>query len=365
MAIGIFGLPQTGKTTIFNAVTRGHAEGPGSRGGAQPNLRVVKVPDPRLHALAEIVHPKRIVHAEVEYIDVPAAPEGMGQSRGIGGEFLNTLQRCEALMLVSRAFHDPAVPHVGETIDPYRDAATLEMELILSDLAILERREGRMATQLRSAKPAERDALTREQRLVAQVRESLEDEVPVRQQQLPTEARLALDSFGLLSAKPLMTVFNIDEDDVPRTAEIEAEMAARLGRPGVATTALCGKLEDELAQMSPEDEAEFRESLGAGDPGLDRMVRLSYDLLGLISFLTMGDDEARAWTVRRGTPAVEAAGKVHSDIQRGFIRAEVVPFDDLVRTGGLVEARKQAVLRAEGKGYVVQDGDVINFLFHV
>ena len=366
MAIGIFGLPMAGKTTIFNAVTRGKAETASFRAGSsQPNIGVAKVPDPRLADLAGISKPKRIVPAEVEYIDIPAAPEGPGRSAGIGGERLSLLQRCDALLLAARAFDDPSVPQTEETTDPYRDASTLELELMFSDLAILERRQGRIASQLRSTRPTEREQLTREQSVLEAIRGGLECEIPVREQQLPPEARPLLDNFQLLSAKPLMAVFNIGENDVERTDEIEAEMAARLGRPGVGVAALSGKLEMELAQMAPEDEAEFRESLSAGEPGLDRMVRLSYALLGWISFLTTGPDETRAWTIPHGCSAVEAAGKIHSDIQRGFIRAEVVSYDDLSRVRSIAEARKQALLRSEGKSYVMQDGDVVNFLFNV
>jgi GTP-binding protein YchF len=366
LAIGIFGLPRTGKTTIFNTVTRGHADIAGSRaGGAQPHVGIVKVPDARLGVLSEISKPKRVIPAEVEYIDVPAAPEGMGTTKGIGGEYLNVLQRCEALVMVSRAFENPAVAHVEDSVDPYRDVATLTLELAFSDLAILEKREARLASQLKSARVSERDALGKEQQLIVKIREGLEAEVPVREQQLPPEAQTLLDNFQLLSAKPLMIVFNTNEDDVSRTAEIEAEMAEKLNRPGVATAALCGSLEADLAQMTPEDEVDFRVSLGAGEPGLDRMVQLSYDLLGLISFLTTGEDETRAWTIRKGTVALDAAGKIHSDIQRGFIRAEIVGYGDFVRTRGIAEARKQAVLRTEGKQYVMRDGDVVNFLFNI
>ncbi len=363
MAIGIFGLPRTGKTTIFNAVTRGHADTASFRTGAtQPNVGIAKVPDERLGKLAEISKPKKIIPAEVEYFDVPAAPEGTGKTKGIGGEYLNVLQRCEALLMVCRAFDDPAVSHVDDTIDPYRDAATLEFELMFSDLAILEKREQRIGTQLRSSKVSERDALQREQTLIARIREKLEAEVPLREQDLPPEARPILENFQLLSAKPLMIVFNVNESAVDRIDSLETELAQKLNRPHVLSAALCGKLEMELAQMEPEEEADFRESLGAGEPGLDRMVRLSYDLLGLISFLTTGPDETRAWTIRKGMSAVEAAGKIHTDIQRGFIRAEIVGYDDLIRTGGIAEARKQAALRTEGKTYVMQDGDVVNFL---
>jgi ribosome-binding ATPase len=366
LAIGIIGMPRTGKTSIFNAVTRGHADTAGFRtAGAQPNIGIAKVPDKRLDTLAEISKPKKVIPAEVEYVDIPAAPEGIGKTKGIGGEYLNTLQRCEALLMVCRAFENPAVSHVEDTIDPYRDAESLELEIAFSDMAILERREQRIAAQLRSAKATERDALGREKDLIAKIREGLEQDIPVRAQQLPAEALPILENFQLLSAKPLMIVFNISEDDVARTDDIEAEIAGRLTRTNVATAALCGKLEMELAQMSPEEEAEFRSSLDAGEPGLDRMVRLSYGLLGLISFLTTGEDETRAWTIRKGMSAVEAATRIHSDIARGFIRAEIVSFDDLVRTRSWAEARKQGVLRTEGKQYIMQDGDVVNFLFNV
>ncbi|MCH7481995.1 MAG: redox-regulated ATPase YchF [Chloroflexi bacterium] len=363
MSVGIFGLPQAGKTTIFNAATRGAAAG-GRSGRAGPNLGVVKVPDARLGVLAEMDHPKRIVHAEIEYLDVPAPAGGEGP-KGISAEYLNVLGGCEALLMVCRAFRDPAVAHVQASVDPYRDAASLGLELLLTDIGVLERREARIETQLRSAKAIDRDALHREQTLLASIRAQLEDEVPVRAQKLPKEAGPLLQNFSLLSAKPLMIVFNIDEDDVGRTPEIEAEMAERLGSPAVALAAVSGKLETELAEMSPEDEAEFRVSLGAGEPGLDRTAVLCYGVLGLIAFLTTGPDETRAWAIRDGATALEAAGKIHTDIQRGFIRAEIVGYDDLVRAGGLPEARKQATLRSEGKGYVMRDGDVVNFLFNV
>ena len=360
MAIGIFGLSQSGKTTIFNAATRGAA----THGHAGPNIGVVKVPDDRLARLAEISSPKRIVHAEIEYVDIPAATGG-SSAKGIGAEYLNVLQPCDALLVVCRAFEDPSVPQVEHGVDPYRDAVTLELELMLSDLGVLERREERIESQLRTAKSLDRDALRKERTLIGAISKALEAEVPVRGQQLAPEAAPLLQNFQLLSAKPLMVVFNIDEHDIARTAEIEAEMGERLGGPHVATAAVCGKLETELAQMSPEDEAEFRQSLGAGKRSLDRTAVMAYDVLGLITFLTIGLDEVRAWAIRKGINALEAAGKVHTDIQRGFIRAEVVAFHDLDRTGSLAEARKQAVLRSEGKGYVMQDGDVVNYLFNV
>ena len=366
MAIGIIGLPQSGKTTIFNAVTRGHAETARfSAGGTQPNIGVAKVPDARLQVLSDMHKSKRIVPAEIEYVDIPGVPEGLGQTKGISGEFLNLLQRSDALLLVARSFDDPSVPHVEGSVDAYRDVTTLDLEMTFSDLGILERREQRIKDSFKGAKPQERGALEKELEVVQSIRAGLEAEVPVRQQTLPADAGPIVANFQLLTAKPLIIVFNVGEDDLARRAEIEAEMREKLGRPQVEVGALCGSLEMELAQMSPDDETEFRASLEAGESGLETMVRLSYSVLGLISFLTTGEDETRAWTIVNGTQAQLAAGKVHSDIQRGFIRAEVVAYGDLTSAGGLAEARKQGVLRAEGKTYVVKDGDVINYLFNV
>ena len=365
MAIGIIGLPQSGKTSVFNAATRGHAQTVAGRGAARPNVGVAKVPDHRLDRLAEIVHPRRLVPAEVEFIDIPDAPDGFGKSQGIGGELLNVLQGCDALALVARAFENAAVPHSEGSVDPHRDVANMQLEMAFSDMAILERRERRIQDSMKGAKAAQRDLLVKEGELVQLIRQGLESDVPVREQPLPSEAKTILDNFQLLTAKPLLVLFNIGEGDLPQLGTLDAELQERLGRPSVEAAGICGKLEMELAQMPPEEEEEFRASLQAGESGLERMVRLSYRLLGLISFLTMGEDEARAWPITAGITALEAAAKVHSDIQRGFIRAELVAFDDLDKAGTLAEARRLGVLRSEGKQYVVRDGDVINFLFNV
>ncbi len=366
MAIGIIGLPQSGKTTVFNAVTRGHADVAGFRaGGQQPNIGMVKVPDPRLQVLSDIEHSRRIIQAEVEYIDIPAAPEGLGTSHGIDGGYLNLLQRCDELLLVARAFSDPSVASATGSIDPYADVEALQDELALSDMALLERRAERLQQQLRSARTADRDALQRESALLGPIREALDAGIPLREQSTPPEATAVLDNFQLLTAKPLVVLFNVGEGDVAGIAEVEAQLAERIAGPGIATLAMAGKLEMELGQMAPEDEAEFRESMGAGVSALDRMVQVSYDLLGLLSFLTTGEDETRAWTITKGTVALDAAAKIHTDIQRGFIRAEVVSYDDLTSAGSIAEARKRGTFRQEGKQYVVKDDDVVNFLFNV
>ncbi len=364
MEIGIIGLPQSGKITVFNAVTRGHADTvPSGAGRSHVNVGVAKVPDSRLQVLSDIFHSKRIVPAEVQYVDIPGTAEGI--SKGISGEHLNILQSCDAMLLVARAFEDPAVPHVEETVDPYRDAAILELELTFSDLGILERRGERVRAGLKGAKAAERSALMKEEELLLSIRTSLEREESLRQQRLSPEALTLANNYNLLTGKPLVVLFNTGEEAAAESREVEEEMALRLGKPHLATAAFCGKLEMELAQMTPEEEAEFRSSLGAGESGLERMVRLAYGEVDLISFLTTGEDETRAWSVVRGSLAPQAAGKVHSDIERGFIRAEVVPFEELQRSGSMAEARRHGVLRAEGKQYVVRDGDVINLLFNV
>ena len=366
MPIGIIGLAKSGKTTIFNAVTRGHAQTARfTVGGAQPNIGVVKVPDQRLSKVAEIFRPKRVVPAELEYIDIPGTPEGSGKSRGIGGEYLGLLQRCDALVLVVRAFEDLAVPHPEQTIDPDRDVATMQMELAFSDLGVLERREQRIGASMKGAKAAERDALLNEASLVRQMREALEMEAPVREQALPAEARQMVDNFHLLTAKPLIVVFNIGEPDVAKLPLLDEVLQTRHARPKVEAVGVCGKLEMELTQLPPSEEAEFRASLHAGTPALEEMVQLTHRTLDVIAFLTANEEEARAWSIRRGTTALQAAGGVHSDMKRGFIRAVVVGFDDLVKTGSMAEAKRQGLLRYEGKQYVLLEGDVVEFLFNV
>ncbi len=366
MDIAIIGLPRSGKTTIFNAVTRGHAEvaAYGSPQG-KPNIGVAKVQDARLDVLTGMYKPRKTVPAEVVYVDIPAAPEGLGKTRGISGEFLNHLQRADALLIVARAFDDPSVSHVSNSIDPLRDIETMLYELAFSDLEILERRIARIADGFKGARGTERDALTKEQSLIERLKARLEEGVPIREQPLTSDEERMLVGFRFLTAKPLIVVVNVGEDQIPDIPSFEKRLTDQVSAPRVRATALCGKLEMELAQMDEADETEFREYLGAGESGLNRMIRLSYDVLDLVTFLTVGEDEVRAWPIAKGTPAVKAAGKIHSDLERGFIRAEVVKYDDLVRCGSEAEAKRNGVLRQEGKTYVVNDGDVLHILFNV
>ena len=364
MEITIIGLPQSGKTTIFNAATRGSAQV--AAYANRINLGAAKVPDKRLDTLNGIFNPKRQVNAEVTYADLPAAPEGLGKTQSIGGEYLNTLQRADAILMVARAFEDPSVPHVADSIDAFRDIDTLLFELTISDLDILERRIRRVAEGFKSAKAAERDALNREQATLAAVRDALEEGVHVRDQTLTEDELRLLSGFQLLTAKPLIVVVNVGEDGLDDIAAAEERLAAEVQTERIRTAALCGKLEMELSQMDADDEQEFRESLGiAGESGLSRMINLCYEALDLISFLTVGEDEVRAWPITRGTSALKAAGQIHSDLERGFIRGEVVTFGNMVSCRTLAAARKNGMLRQEGRNYIVQDGDIMHVLFNV
>ncbi len=365
MEIGIIGLPKSGKTTIFNALTGARAQTSAfSTGSEQSNLAVVKVPDERLVRLESMFKPKRVVPAEVRYVDFPGTPKGLGRSEGIAGRFLLQLSQMDALLHVVRAFENPALPHPEGSVDPFRDVATLDLELVFSDIAVIERRLQRLGASLKGAKPQERELAMKEASLLERIKESLEREVPLREQTFNQEESRILSGFQFLTAKPMLLLFNIGEQQVDEVEKLEKSIEERCGKGVRLGLALCGKLEEELAQLSPEEAQEFRSSLGLKEAAMDRMIRLSYQALGLVSFFTVGDDEVRAWTVTHNTVAPRAAGKVHSDMERGFIRAEVVAYDDLMRCGGMADARRQGLLRLEGKTYHVQDGDVITFLFN-
>jgi GTP-binding protein YchF len=269
-------------------------------------------------------------------------------------------------MYVVRAFVDPAVPHPDGSVDPARDVAALDLELAFADLALIERRLERLAAELRSQRVGERGAGEREQALLTRMRAALEAETPLRALALSEDEQRIVAGFRFLTLKPLLVVFNIGEDQIGERAALEAAWRARYARPHTDVAALCGKLEMELLELTPEEAAEYRRDLGLEDEtGLDRAIRLSYALLGLISFFTVGPDECRAWTVTKGATAPQAAGKIHSDMERGFIRAEVIRYEDLVAAGSEAEAKRRGLLRTEGKQYVVQDGDVLHILFNV
>ncbi len=365
MQITIIGLPYSGKTTIFNAATRGSAQVAQYSSASRPNIGVAKVPDGRLDTLTEIYQPSKTTPAEITYVDLPAAPEGLGKTRGVSGAYLNQLQSADALVIVARSFEDPSVPDGGDGVDAFRDIETLLYELTFADLEILERRIERIDQNSKGARASERDALVRERALMTSLREGLESGVPVRKQNLSPDEAKRVNEFQFLTAKPVIVVVNAGEDQVDEVDEIQKRLDAEIAEGDVLTAVLVGSLEMELAQMSAEDESEFRESLAVGESGLDKMVRLSYQALDQITFFTGGPKEVRAWTITNGVPADRAAGVIHSDMERGFIRAEVVSYDDLAQWGSEAESKKQGVLRQEGRGYVVKDGDVVHVLFNV
>lgn len=365
IGIGIIGLSQSGKTTVFNALTGGQAEITSSKSPDKPNFGIAKVPDPRLEILKDMFRPQKVTSAEVQYVDIPPTTSGTGKALDIGGQTLNTLQQADALLAVIRDFKSPSVPHPNGTVDAYSDLAAIGLELAFSDLIILERREERLMREMKAAKASDRDRMSRDAALIARLKSGLEVDVPIREQNLSSDERRSIADYQFLTEKPLLIVFNIDEEQLHDSGAAEREMASRLGRPGVVTTAMCGKIEMELAQMAPDEEKQFRTSMDLGVSGAGKMIHLSYSLLGMDSFFTVGPDEVKAWTIPKREAAALAARRIHSDIERGFIRAEVVAYNDLVRCGGIAESRQQGLLRSEGKTYPVQDGDVINFLFNV
>jgi len=365
MEIGIIGLPKSGKTTIFNAVTKGSAQVSAGGTASAANLGVAKVPDQRLQDLAKIFKPQKIVPAEIKYVDVAAAPQGFGKGEGISGVFLNQLSKVDVILEVVRVFPDDSVPHIETTLDPKRDVATIGLELAFSDIAIIERRLQKLEGQAKAAKGSEKDPYIKEQALLNRIKAGLEKEVPIYRQGLNPDELKELVQYQFLTAKPTLVVLNIGESQLDQAAKLEAEIRALYPYPQFAIVALCGKLEMDLAQMTDEDAVVFRKDMKLGEAALDRMVKLSYQLLGLISFLTVGPDEVRAWPIPKGTSAVKAAGKIHSDIERGFIRAETISYEELIKCGGLAEAKRQGILRLEGKNYIVQDGDVMSVLFNV
>jgi len=362
MKVAIIGIPKSGKTTIFNALTRGKADVDAYSPTLAPNTGVAKVPDSRLSVLEGIFQPKKTAPAEVSYTDIAGSLKGFGKE-GPGGEFLSYLTTADALLQVVRAFEDDKAPHPEGSIEPKRDIASLDLELAISDLAIMERRLDKLETSLKGAKVAERESYLKEQLLLQKVKSELEKEIPIRLQGLAKEDLKMLANYQFLTAKPMLVVLNIGEKQISQAAQLEGEISSLY--PQFAVVALCGKLEMELAQLSGDEAKEFREAMGLSKPALDRVIDLSYSLLGLVSFFTTVSSELKAWTIAGGTPAPKAAGKIHSDIERGFIRAEVISYGDLESCGNLAEARKRGLLRTEGKNYIIQDGDVVTFLFNV
>lgn len=365
MQIAIVGLAGAGKTTVFNTLTRGHAQ-TGGYGGLELHVGTVKVPDERLDRLAEIFKPRKIVHADVTYFDLPAPPsstEGRAGTEELPADQLARLREADALLHVVRAFEDAAVPHPEGSVDAWRDLERLDLEFILADLSVMEKRLGRLKASGHHGTPAERDANDRELALLERLLKPLLDGQSLRDASIDPEEEKSIRGFRFLTQKPVLVLLNVGEADLPREAEIVAGFGERYKHRRALVDALSAKIEMELGELDPDEAGAFMEELGLHESSLDRVIRLSYRLLGLISFLTAGPDEVRAWPVPEGSSSVDAAGAIHSDLAKGFIRAEVVPYDDLVALRSMAEARKHGKLRSEGRTYSVRDGDVIEILF--
>jgi len=361
MKIGIIGLPASGKTTIFNSLTRGSADTGGFGASRSANVGVAHVPDERVDILTDMYKSKKTVYAEVTYVDLPSGSGG----DMFEGEALAHLQQVDAILHVARAFEDGSVPHLEGTVDSKRDIEKVSFDILFADIALLERRIERLTGGLKGLKSSDRDEADKNIETLKRLQGDLENGVAFRDRDLDDlEARAISDTFTL-SSLPLLVALNIGEDDIANTAELEQELAGLLDGKSTGGAAICGSLEAELVGMDEAEEAEMRAGLDAGEPGLSRMIKLSYSVLGLSSFLTVGEDETRAWTVNIGSLAPKAAGVIHSDIERGFIRAETVAYNDFIECGTMAEARNRGLFRQEGRDYIVQDGDIVNFLFSV
>ena len=329
------------------------------------NIGMAHVPEPRLKLLDGIFHPAKTVYSEVKYIDVGASVKSLAKDKGIGGQLLNQLSAVDTLICVVRAFKDESIPHPNGSLDVKRDIDALNLELIFSDLAIMERRLERLEGSMKAAKPGERAPFLQEKEILLKMKAEMEKDKPIRTLPEDPSAARFISNYQFLTAKPLLIIVNIDEGQLAQSAALEAEMNKQFSTAGCRVAALCGKLEMELAQMDEADAQVFRKDYGLTESGLEHVIRASYELSDLITFFTVGPDEDRAWPLKRNTIAVKAAGKIHTDFEKGFIRAETIHIDELVKCGSMAEAKKKGILRLEGKEYIVKDGDVITFLFNV
>ena len=363
MKLGIVGLPNVGKSTLFNAITNAGAESANYPFCTiDPNVGVVAVPDARLDRLSEMYHPKKTTPAVIEFVDIAGLVKGASRGEGLGNKFLSNIRETNAIVHVVRCFDDENVIHVEGGADPVRDMDIIDLELVMADVEMVERR----IDKARKAGKGDKKFL-REAEIFEGLLAWLNDGKPARSYGCSEDDRAVIETSDLLTLKPVIYAANLDEDGFAgyRDAPYYRQVEARAQAEGAQVIPVCAKLEAEIAQLEGDEKAMFLENLGVTESGLDRLIRASYTLLGLISYLTSGEDECRAWTISKGTKAPQAAGKIHTDFERGFIRAEVIAYDDLMQAGSMAAAREKGLIRSEGKEYVVRDGDIILFRFNV
>lgn len=364
MKLGIVGLPNVGKSTLFNAITNAGAQSANYPFCTiEPNIGVVAVPDQRLDKLAEMYHPEKYTPATIEFVDIAGLVRGASKGEGLGNKFLANIREVDAIVHVVRCFEDDNITHVDGSVAPVRDMETIQMEFVLADLEVLQKRYDKASKLMKTGEKKYKEECAVLEKLL----KHMEDGAPARTLELSEEEKELVRGFSLLSMKPMIYAANVEEDALSGVENnaLVAQVRQAAQKEGAEVVVVSAKVEEELAQLEEEERTMFLNELGLESAGLDRLVEASYRLLGLISYLTAGPKEVRAWTIEKGTKAPQAAGKIHSDFEKGFIRAEIVTYEDLVACGSIAAAREKGLYRSEGKEYVIQDGDVVLFRFNV
>lgn len=363
MKLGIVGLPNVGKSTLFNSITKAGAECANYPFCTiEPNVGVVPVPDERLDALAKMYNPEKITHAVIEFVDIAGLVKGASKGEGLGNKFLSHIRETDAICEVVRCFNDSNIVHVDGSIDPVRDIETINLELIFADIETVNKRLDKARKNLKASKSYQEEV-----DLLERIKENLENGISARALEFNEDEQKLVKDMFLLTTKPILYIANISEEQMENTDNdpLVQKVKEYASKENAEVIPLCVKIEEELSGLDDNDKKEMLGALGLDESGLDKVIKKSYDLLGLMSFLTAGEPEVRAWTIKKGTKAPQAAGKIHSDIERGFIKAEVISFDELMKCGSMVTAKEKGLVRQEGKDYIMQDGDIVLFKFNV